>query len=33
MVSLLSVFVTERYRLAVVPGLLLFAAFTTLATL
>ena len=28
MVSLLSVFVTERYRLAVVPGLLLFAAFT-----
>ncbi len=27
MVSLLSVFVTERYRLAVVPGLLLFAAF------
>jgi tetratricopeptide (TPR) repeat protein len=30
MVSLLSVFVTERYRLAVVPGLLLFAAFTIL---
>ncbi len=28
MVSLLSVFVTERYRLAVVPGLFLFAAFT-----
>ncbi|MGI8435824.1 MAG: tetratricopeptide repeat protein [Chthoniobacterales bacterium] len=27
MLSLLSVFVTERYRLAVVPGLLLFAAF------
>ena len=27
MVSLLSVFVTERYRLVVVPGLLLFAAF------
>jgi Flp pilus assembly protein TadD len=27
MVSLLSVFVTERYRLAAVPGLLLFAAF------
>jgi tetratricopeptide (TPR) repeat protein len=26
MISLLSVFVTERYRLAVVPGLLLFAA-------
>ncbi|MFN2476443.1 MAG: tetratricopeptide repeat protein [Chthoniobacterales bacterium] len=28
MLSLLTVFVTERYRLAVVPGLLLFAAFT-----
>ena len=27
MASLLSVFVTERYRLAAVPGLLLFAAF------
>lgn len=27
MLSLLSVFVTERYRLAAVPGLLLFAAF------
>ena len=27
MISLLSVFVTERYRLVVVPGLLLFAAF------
>ena len=27
MVSLLGVFVTERYRLAAVPGLLLFAAF------
>ena len=27
MVSLLSVFVTERYRLAAVPGLLLFAAY------
>ena len=27
MVSLLTVFVTERYRLAAVPGLLLFAAF------
>lgn len=27
MTSLLSVFVTERYRLAAVPGLLLFAAF------
>ena len=27
MVSLLSVFITERYRLAAVPGLLLFAAF------
>jgi tetratricopeptide (TPR) repeat protein len=27
MLSLLSVFVTERYRLAVVPGLLLFSAF------
>jgi tetratricopeptide (TPR) repeat protein len=27
MVALLPVFVTERYRLAVVPGLLLFAAF------
>ena len=27
MMSLLSVFVTERYRLAAVPGLLLFAAF------
>jgi len=29
MVSLLSVFVTERYRLAAVPGLLLFAAYGT----
>jgi len=29
MVSLLGVFVTERYRLAVVPGLLLFAAYGT----
>jgi hypothetical protein len=28
MLSLLSVFITERYRLAAVPGLLLFAAFT-----
>jgi tetratricopeptide (TPR) repeat protein len=27
MISLLSVFVTERYRLVAVPGLLLFAAF------
>lgn len=27
MLSLLSVFITERYRLAAVPGLLLFAAF------
>jgi len=27
MISLLSVFVTERYRLAAVPGLLLFAAY------
>ena len=27
MVALLSVFITERYRLAAVPGLLLFAAF------
>jgi tetratricopeptide repeat protein len=27
MVSLLGVFVTERYRLAVIPGLLVFAAF------
>jgi hypothetical protein len=27
MISLLSVFVTERYRLAAVPGLLLFASF------
>jgi Flp pilus assembly protein TadD len=27
MISLLAVFVTERYRLAIVPGLLLFAAF------
>ena len=27
MISLLSVFVTERYRLTVVPGLLLFAAY------
>ncbi len=29
MISLLSVFVTERYRLAVVPGLLLFAGYGT----
>ncbi|PYL37706.1 MAG: hypothetical protein DMF34_09350 [Verrucomicrobia bacterium] len=29
MISLLSVFVTERYRLAAVPGLLLFAAYGT----
>ncbi len=29
MVSLLSVFVTERYRLVAVPGLLLFAAYGT----
>jgi Flp pilus assembly protein TadD len=28
MLSLLSVFITERYRLAAVPGLLLFAGFT-----
>ena len=28
MLSLLSVFVTERYRLAAVPGLMIFAAFT-----
>lgn len=28
MISLLGVFVTERYRLAAVPGLLLFAAFS-----
>lgn len=31
MVSLLTVFVTERYRMAAVPGLLIFAAFAVVA--